>query len=95
VDYYVYILASRPKGTLYIGATSDLVRRIGEHKEGFVEGFTKEYGVHRLVYFETYDDVQIAIQRERNMKHWKRAWKTALIEKENPEWRDLYEEIIA
>jgi putative endonuclease len=94
VPYYVYFLASRPKGTLYIGATSDLVQRVWQHKEGVVDGFTKEYGVRRLVYFETYDDVRDAIQRERTLKHWRRAWKTALIEKENPDWRDLYDEII-
>jgi putative endonuclease len=94
VSYYVYILASRPGGAIYIGATSDLVRRVWEHRQGFVEGFTKKYNVHRLVHFETYDDVRDAIQRERTMKHWRRAWKAALIERENPDWRDLYEEII-
>jgi putative endonuclease len=94
VTYYTYILASRPDGVLYIGATNDLVRRVWEHRQGFVEGFTKTYNIHRLVYFETYDDVRDAIQRERTMKHWRRAWKVALIAKDNPAWRDLYEEII-
>jgi putative endonuclease len=94
VPYYVYILASRRNGTLYIGMTNDLVRRTWEHKQGVVDGFTKAYGVHRLVYFETTDDVALAQQRERTMKHWKRAWKAALIEKENPDWTDLYEGIV-
>jgi putative endonuclease len=90
----VYILASRPGGAIYIGATSDLVRRVWEHRQGFVEGFTKKYNIHRLVHFETYDDVRDAIQREQTMKHWRRDWKAALIERDNPDWRDLYDEII-
>jgi putative endonuclease len=92
-QFYVYILASRPGGTLYIGVTNDLIRRVYEHKNGFVEGFTKQYNVHRLVYFEVYNTAYDAIQREKNMKHWPRAWKTKLIARENPTWRDLYEEI--
>jgi putative endonuclease len=91
--YYVYILASQKNGTLYIGTTNDLVRRMWEHKGKFVPGFTDKYGVHQLVYFEAHDDVRQAIQRERTMKHWRRDWKIALIEKANPEWRDLYDEI--
>ena len=94
MPYYVYILASRRNGTLYIGMSSDLVRRTWEHKEGAVDGFTKAYGVHRLVYFEPFEDVSAAQQRERTLKHWNRAWKIALIEKENPEWKDLFPEIV-
>jgi len=95
MSYYVYIMASQRNGTLYIGATSDLSRRVWEHKNGVVEGFTKQYDVHSLVYFETHDDVRLALQRERTMKHWQRKWKLALIEKDNPDWRDLYDEINA
>ncbi len=91
--YYVYILASQKNGTLYIGVTGDLVRRTSEHKESMVDGFTSKYGVHQLVYFEAYDDVRLAIQRERTMKHWRRDWKIALIERSNPHWRDLYSDI--
>jgi putative endonuclease len=93
-EYYVYILASRPGGVLYVGVTNDLVRRVYEHKNGFVEGFTKRYHVHRLVYFEVYSSSYDALQREKNIKHWPRAWKTRLIAESNPTWRDLYEEII-
>jgi putative endonuclease len=93
--YYVYILASRIGGTLYIGVTNDLVRRVYEHKSGAVEGFTKDYDVDRLVYFECFDDVEAAIRREKRLKKWSRAWKVALIEKENPNWIDLYPEIAA
>ena len=88
--YYVYILASGPIGTLYIEVTNDLVRRVFEHREGHAEGFTKRYGIKRLVYYEAYDDVHTAIQREKTMKHWKRAWKVELIEANNPTWTDLY-----
>jgi putative endonuclease len=87
---YVYIMASRRNGTLYIGVTSDLVRRVYEHREGFVDGFSKRYGTNLLVHFETYDDITRAIQRERTMKHWSRAWKLELIESRNPDWDDLY-----
>jgi len=93
-QYYVYILASRPGGVLYVGVTNDLVRRVYEHKNGFVKGFTKQYHVHRLVYFEVYSSIHDALQREKNMKHWPRAWKTKLILQFNPTWRDLYEEIV-
>jgi putative endonuclease len=89
--YYVYILASRKNGTLYAGVTNDLARRTWEHREGLVEGFTKKYGVKILVYFEEFGDIGLAIHRESRLKKWKRPWKTDLIEKTNPEWRDLYE----
>jgi putative endonuclease len=92
-SYYVYILASRIGGTLYIGVTNDIIRRVYEHKSGAVEGFTKDYDVSRLVYFECFDDVEQAIHREKRLKKWARAWKIALIEKANPNWIDLYPEI--
>jgi putative endonuclease len=91
---YVYILASAPNGILYVGVTSDLVRRIYEHRHGLVAGFTKKYSVKRLVYFERYEDIQTAIQREHNMKHWSRKWKVRLILASNPDWNDLYDSII-
>ncbi|MDA5193361.1 GIY-YIG nuclease family protein [Govanella unica] len=92
--YWVYILASRPNGTLYVGVTRDLVRRCYEHREGLVEGFTRQHGVKQLVYFEAHDDVRIALQREKNIKHWSRQWKIELIRSGNPEWCDLYESIV-
>jgi putative endonuclease len=92
-QYYVYILASRPGGAIYIGVTNDLVRRVYLHRNGFVEGYTKRYRIFRLVYFEVYSTARDAIQREKNMKHWPRAWKTRLIFQSNPSWRDLYDEI--
>ncbi|MCA6115521.1 GIY-YIG nuclease family protein [Bradyrhizobium sp. WSM 1738] len=92
-SYYVYILASRIGGTLYVGVTNDLVRRIGEHKLKIAEGFTKKYEVARLVYFEAFDQIEFAIRREKRLKKWPRAWKIALIEKQNPDWIDLYPEI--
>jgi len=91
VVYYVYILASKPNGTLYIGITNNLVRRVYEHRKGLAEGFTKRHGVKSLVYYESYDDIERALQREKNMKHWSRAWKTELIEHENPQWIDLWD----
>lgn len=87
---YVYLLASRRNGTLYIGVTSDLVRRIDQHKRGALEGFSKEHGVTRLVYVEAHDHIKDAIRRERQLKKWNRAWKLRLVEAENPAWRDLY-----
>ena len=87
---YVYILTNRPNGILYVGVTSDLVRRIFEHRSGFVDGFTKRYGLKRLVYFEQFDDIRNAIQREHNIKHWSRAWKVRTIVAVNPDWDDLY-----
>jgi putative endonuclease len=91
---YVYILASAPNGILYVGVTNDLVRRIYEHRNGLVAGFTKKFSIKRLVYFERYDDIRTAIQRERNLKHWSRTWKVRLILQNNPEWNDLYESIL-
>ena len=94
-SYYVYILASRRNGTLYIGITSDLARRIWQHKKKLVKGFTEKYDVDKLVYFEEYNDVGIAIQREKRLKEWKRKWKLTLIEKDNPDWKDLYCDIVS
>ena len=90
----VYILASKQNGTLYIGVTSDIVKRIWQHKNDFVEGFTKQYGVHDLVYYELHATMESAITREKNIKAWKRAWKVELIEKTNLNWRDLYEYLL-
>jgi putative endonuclease len=91
---WIYILTNRPNGTLYIGVTSNLIQRVWQHREGVVPGFTKRYGLKRLVYFEAYDDISVAIQREKNVKHWSRTWKVRLILASNPEWRDLYETLI-
>jgi putative endonuclease len=90
---WVYILASGPGGTLYVGVTSNLIRRIFEHRTEAAPGITRRYGVKRLVYFERYDTISAAIQREKNIKHWPREWKVDLIVSINPDWRDLYEEI--
>ena len=86
----VYILASKRNGTLYIGVTSDLVKRVWHHKDDVAEGFTKKYGVHTLVYYEMHADMTEGIRREKQLKKWNRAWKIELIEKENPEWLDLW-----
>jgi putative endonuclease len=91
--YWVYILASRIGGTLYIGVTNDLVRRVYEHREGLVEGFTAQYKVTRLVYYEQFDGAENAIGREKRLKRWNRAWKIKLIEQANPDWLDLYPSI--
>lgn len=91
--YCVYILASRLGGTLYVGVTGDLVRRIYEHKAKVTKGFTAKYGVTRLVYFESFAEVYSAIQREKQLKRWNRAWKVRLIEEHNPNWDDLYPSI--
>jgi putative endonuclease len=91
--YWVYILASGRNGTLYIGVTNDLHRRVMEHREGLIPGFTKRYAVKRLVYFEEYADIEAAIAREKSMKRWQRTWKLQLIEQANPQWRDLWIEI--
>ena len=88
-SYWVYILASKRNGTLYIGVTNNIERRVFEHKSGLNEGFTKKYGVKQLVYFEEFNDINIAIRKEKRMKKWKRKWKLDLIESENPEWNDL------
>ncbi len=90
----VYILASRRNGTLYIGVTSNLVKRAWQHRESQTDGFTKKYGLHQLVYFELHADMYTAITREKQLKKWRRTWKLALIEKTNPEWKDLWEEIL-
>ncbi len=90
----VYILASQRNGTLYIGVTSHLVQRIWQHKNDLVEGFTEKYGVHGLVHFELLDDMPSAITREKQLKKWNRAWKLALIEKQNPTWQDLWPTIL-
>jgi len=92
-QWYVYILASRPNGVLYIGMTNDLVRRTQEHKREVVDGFTKKYHVHRLVYYEAYDDPEHAIRREKNMKAWQRSWKERIINDVNPNWNDLSNEL--
>ncbi|MBO6837613.1 MAG: GIY-YIG nuclease family protein [Alphaproteobacteria bacterium] len=89
----VYILASDRNGTLYVGVTSDLPKRIWEHRNGVAEGFTKKFGVHRLVYAESHETMEAAILREKRVKEWKRAWKIELIEKANPQWRDLYDSL--
>ena len=91
---YVYILTNRPNGILYVGVTSDLVKRVYEHRAGFVDGFTKRYGLKRLVYFERFEDIRTAIQREHTIKHWPRAWKVRKIEIDNPDWDDLYPTIV-
>ena len=89
-SYAVYILSSQKNGTLYIGVTNDLLRRVYEHKEKSTKGFTKEYKINQLVYYETYDDIDTAIAREKYLKKWKRKWKLNLIERINPDWEDLY-----
>ena len=93
-QFFVYILASKRNGTLYTGITSDLVKRVWQHKNNSVEGFTKKYNVKILVYYETYNDAESAITREKRIKKWRRAWKLKLIEEKNPHWKDLYYEII-
>ena len=90
----MFILASKKNGTLYLGVTNDIAKRVYEHKNNLVDGFTKKYSVHCLVYFEVCEDVRVAIQREKNIKKWRRRWKIELIEKNNPNWRDLYFEVI-
>jgi len=92
--YYVYILASKRNGTLCIGVTNDLERRLSEHRNNLIEGFTNKYNVHRLVYYEDVNDIQAALQREKQLKRWTRKWKLELIEKVNPEWRDLSNDFI-
>lgn len=93
-QYYVYILASGRNGTLYVGVTSDLIKRAYEHKNNLVKGFTQKYDIHDLVYFEVTESVESAIAREKQLKRWNRAWKIRLIEKDNPEWKGLYSELI-
>ena len=88
---WVYFLTNRPNGILYVGVTDNLIRRIWEHREGVVDGFTKRYGMKRLIYFEHYDDIRDVRQREQNLKHYPRAWKVRLVLLNNPNWDDLYE----
>ena len=94
MNYYVYILASKKNGTLYIGVTNDLIKRVYEHKNDLVEGFTKKYGVHQLVYFEQTGSIESAITREKQIKKWRRQWKIELIEGKNPEWKDLFLDLV-
>jgi putative endonuclease len=94
-EFFVYIMASKRNGTLYIGVTSNLVKRVWQHKQDVVEGFTHEYGVKMLVLFESHDTAGSAIAREKQIKKWRRAWKLRLIEERNPEWVDLYSMIVA
>lgn len=89
-DYFVYVLANKPRGTFYVGVTSDLKRRVWEHKTKIVKGFTERYGVDRLVYFEMFNSVEAAIRREKRLKRWPRIWKIEAIEEKNPDWLDLY-----
>ncbi|HPP11025.1 MAG TPA: GIY-YIG nuclease family protein [Defluviitoga tunisiensis] len=93
-SYYIYIMASRRNGTLYIGITNDIVRRVYEHKNNFIDGFTSKYGIHNLVYYEQFDNIESAIQREKQLKKWNRKWKIELIERVNPNWKDLYEDLM-
>jgi putative endonuclease len=88
---WVYIMTNRPNGVIYTGVTADLARRVHEHREGLVPGFTRRYGLNRLVWIEPHDDIRAAIQREKNIKHWPRAWKAQMIIDANPGWADLYE----
>jgi putative endonuclease len=92
--YFIYIMASKKNGTLYIGVTNDLIRRVWQHKNNVHEGFTQKYSVHRLVYFESTTDIKGAITREKQMKKWNRQWKINLIEENNPNWDDLYETLL-
>lgn len=92
-NFYVYILCNKRNGTLYTGVTSNIVRRVYEHKHGKYKGFTKKYGVHNLVWYEIHESAESAIIREKRIKKWKRAWKIKLIEEDNPEWVDLYENV--
>lgn len=92
--FYIYILSSKKNKTLYVGVTSNLVKRVYEHKQDFVKGFTKKYKIHNLVYFEETNTAEEAIRKEKQIKAWRRAWKVELIEKNNPKWEDLYKNII-
>jgi putative endonuclease len=86
-------MTNRPNGTLYVGVTSNIRRRVAEHKDGLIDGFTRHYGLHRLVYVERHENILSAIHREKNIKHWSRAWKVRLINRDNPGWKDLFEEL--
>jgi len=91
---FVYIMSNKPEGTLYIGVTSNIIKRIYEHKNNLVDGFTKQYNLKTLVYYEIFDDIEEAIKREKQLKNWQRNWKIKLIKKQNPNWKDLYEGIL-
>ncbi|MBD3247896.1 GIY-YIG nuclease family protein [Candidatus Falkowbacteria bacterium] len=91
---YIYILASRRNGTLYVGVTNNLIKRVQEHKEKTIKGFTEKYNVDKLVYYEVYGNIAMAIHREKCIKKWRRKWKLNLIEKDNPYWNDLFDELI-
>ncbi len=90
----VYLITNKPNGVLYTGVTSNIARRAWEHREGVADGFTKRYDIKRIVYIERHEDIRVAIQREKNIKHWSRAWKVKLILDQNPEWADLYDQLI-
>ena len=94
MQYYVYILTNQRNGTLYIGVTNNLIKRVYEHKEKFVEGFAKKYDLNILIYYESTVDVRSAIEREKQLKYWNRSWKIRLIEEKNPNWEDLYFKLI-
>ena len=94
MNSYVYIMTNKPKGTLYIGVTSDIIKRVYEHKNKLTDGFTKRYNLNKLVYYEVYDEIDEAIKREKQLKSWKRDWKIELVEKMNSNWDDLYDEIL-
>lgn len=91
---YVYIMANKPQGTIYIGVTSDIIKRVYEYKNDFVDGFTRKYALKSLVYYEVFDEIAEAIKREKQLKEWQRKWKIELIEKQNPKWEDLYKAIL-
>lgn len=93
-QYYIYIMSNKKNGTLYIGVTSDIIKRVWEHKNNVIQGFTSKYGLHNLVYYEVYDDIENAIKREKRLKLWLRQWKIDLIEGMNPDWNDLYDQIL-
>ena len=91
---WVYLITNKPNGVIYTGITSNIARRAWEHREGVADGFTKRYDIKRIVYIEHHEDIRVAIQREKNVKHWSRAWKVRLILEQNPEWADLYDQLI-
>ncbi len=90
---WIYIMTNQPNGTLYVGVTSNIRQRVTEHKDGLIDGFTRHYGLHRLVYVERHENILSAIQREKNIKHWPRAWKVRLIHRDNPDWDDLFDDL--
>ena len=94
MDYFVYLMASKKNGTLYVGVTNNLIRRVYEHKNGLVESFTSRYAVHHLVWFESTPSIEAAIEREKQLKNWKRDWKISLIETSNAQWVDLYDALV-